>query len=319
MSVAKTYADSMIGQEYGHFPGRHHGAIDITSLLQSGGLIELDVGEEYTLTGNVVIDYNVPKITLRGAGRQRTIINVTGTIEFRTVDDDGDYELSQWHSFEGLTFMGPSGVRTLDFMTINFANRLRFTDVEWRRMRTAITANRLWDSDFLHCSWHNCGVGVAYPAVIFQKMTDPPDSDPTYATNNVSITNCMFEPNEGPSLVLREATRSCRIMGNKFHGPLPSEEWDHLIIEDGSYVNEVLGNVFANTDGVGLTLDDADGNLIIGNRFGSCGTGILLANSPASNAIVANSFGIGTGQSNGTDIDGSTVGNEVANNPGYTP
>jgi hypothetical protein len=320
MSIHKTYYDSLAMREYGHHVGMVRGAVDLTAAFQAGGQIDLDEGDEFTLTGNVVIDSSIPKLTVRGRGRQKTIINVSGTIEFAASDGEDFSTVPLWHNFEGLTFFGPTGVRSLDFMTFNYASRCRFFDVEWKRMRTAITANRLHDTDFLYCAWSVCGLGVAYPAVILQRATDKAAEDEqTYKSNNVTFGYCIWEPNYGPSLVLAEETRSCRIMNSKWHGPQPEEEWNHLVIED-SHSNEIMGNVFANTDGAGITLDgeDTEGNLIIGNRFAGLGTGIAFANGAVNNAIVANAFGLGAGGNNTNDSTGTTAGNELANNPGYT-
>lgn len=293
------------------------GAVELAPYLNAGGLIYLAEGDEYTISDPVTITYPT-KVSLRGVGRQRTIINVSVgiTIETEDIADSSDsYNLTNWSSFQGVTFFGPSA-RNIDCFTVDWASRLFWSDCELRRFRSAVVGSRMWDSEFLNTAFVNCGDST-HAMVILQRLANGALAATFTNSNNIAFTNCHWEPTLGIGLLLSDGTCGCRVLGSKFHGDLPSPvAYDHLKLASGAYANLIHGNCFVNCGASGITLDDSDGNSIMGNRFAACVAGMTFANSPADNAVVGNSFGIGAGSSNTADISGSTSGNEVANNPG---
>jgi parallel beta-helix repeat protein len=314
MSAAKHHADSMLLQEYDVYGDRIRPGHDITAAINAGGLVLLGPGD-YTISDDVLIQ--APKmLTVQGAGRRRTTINCTAGITIST-DDVEDYDIALCTSFENLTFFGPAA-RDIDCITISWATRLRFADVEFRRWRQAINAARWWDSQLTNCNFLTCG-NSTYPVITLDELPNAEYEDTFVNSNNIVFMGCDFERNLGTCIKFMTGTTACRFIGNRCHGDLPTPAAvPHLWFHTGSYSNTVQGNSFVDCGDACITLDDSDGNMIMGNRFGSSEVGVSFLNGARDNVIVGNTFGIGPG-SVVTEILGTTTNNELAYNPGYTP
>jgi parallel beta-helix repeat protein len=318
MSAHKHHADSMLREEYDVFTSRIRPGQDITTALNAGGLVLLGPGE-YTISDDVVIQAPT-MLTVQGAGKRRTIINCTAGITIST-NDVADYAdhggITLCTSFENLTLFGPSS-RDIDCITISWATRLRFADVEFRRWRQAINAVRWWDSQLTCCNFLTCGT-LSYPVISLDELPNELYEDTFNNSNNIVLTGCDFERNLGTCIKFFTGTTGCRLNSNRFHGDLPTPvAAPHLLFHTGSYSNTVNGNAFVDCGAACIELDDSDGNMIVANRFNSSEVGINFLNGSRDNVIVANTFGIGPG-SVVDEVTGTTTNNELAYNPGYTP
>lgn len=311
MGIAKTYADTMGMQEYNLNPGFITPNQDITAALNRGGLVQLGVGTYY-LSDTVNIQF--PKqLTLRGAGRRQTVIECTAGFSISTEDVD-DYNLALCTIIEGCTLYGPVA-RDIDAVSISWATRLRFQDVEFRRWRQAIYALRWWDSEVISCNFLTCGTST-YPVISLDELENAALEDAEENSNSIVFLSSHIERCFGTGIKLGYGTTGCRIIGTKFHGDLPdAAAVPHIELAAGSYANMIVACQLVNggDSTACIKIDDSDGNMIQANRFDSSDIGIEFANSPAGNVVTGNTFGYGPGAVT-TAISGDTTGNVVDHN-----
>lgn len=314
MSLHKHKADSMGLQEYGEYTSMIRPGTDISARLSEGGLVLLGPGE-YTINEPVVLEFPT-QLTLRGAGRRQTVINCTAGITIQTEDIE-DYSLALCTIIEGLTLYGPSA-RDIDAITISWATRLRFQDVEFRRWRQAIYAQRWWDSEVISCNFLTCG-NSTYPVISIEDLPNPDLTDNEIGSNSIVFLSSHVERCLGTGIFLGNQTTGVRICASKFHGDLPDAALvPHIECGTDSYANMIECCQLVNGGAECILLDDSDGNMIIGNKFQSSEIGVSFQNGSRDNVVVGNTFGIGNG-SVVDEIVGVLTNNEIANNPGYVP
>jgi parallel beta-helix repeat protein len=248
---------------------------DLADRLEKGGLIELRGG---VFEISRPLTFTAPhRFTLRGIGRQKTIIRHQGMVVRSTTD-----HMYSWLNVEGVSFVGPGKGTGL---TIEWGTRMRFTDVEFRGWTTAVDGRQFWDSDFDDCSFSNCG--DSENPVVKLGMLD--ESKRITNSNNITFRNCQFEPNQGVSLFFGLHTTKCRLVACKFHGALPTPaEADHMQLR-GAHANTITACSFANGGGTAISLKNASGNIITSNQIHKCKIGISLDDA-VKNVITQNVF-----------------------------
>jgi hypothetical protein len=278
---------------------------DLADRLERGGVVELDAGT-YKLSRPVVL--TAPhKVTVRGAGRQRTIIECKASDEPAiTIRSDAPRAMYSWSSFEGVSFVGPGSSTCVRVL---WATRLQFVDCEWLGWSTAVDGYQVWDSSFDRCSFSRCG-STTSPVVSLQAL----DQAKVFTnSNNVAFTSCQFEPNAGISLLLGWNTRKCRLVGCKFHGDLPTPAAAHHLVMDNAQGNTITACNFANCGGAAIQINGGQGNVITANQVGKSRFGVQLAGGATKNLIAQNAFAV-VDDANGRDIDGPQFGNSVSGN-----
>jgi parallel beta-helix repeat protein len=243
------------------------------------------------VSANVLKMAAAQRLTMRGAGRDQTIVKVLGDLSeplFQTSGEKG--KMASYLVVEDITFDGENHAGTCFHLEgCMWGN---FTRVEFRDFKGAAIHGRMfWDTVFNDCFFVRCGdAQKEIPAVLIEPIRE---EDYYSFSNNISFMACRWEANPYVSLMLRKGTRKVKLVGCKFHGTLPdAQPYEHIVM-DNADSNIITATNLTQGGKSAIRLNASYGNVISSNLIGANKEyGVQLVDC-RDNTISSNSFSTG--------------------------